>query len=48
MESISKRREKEERLKKLIDTGDVLEYVKSILEYCIPWLALFVITLVLA
>jgi len=47
IESVSKRREKGEKLRKFTDTTEYWEYIKSFLEYCIPWLAFFIITLVL-
>ena len=44
--SISDRRGKGKYLKNLIDDRNYIGYLKTLLLYCIPWLALFFISLI--
>lgn len=46
MKSISSSRNNGEKFEKFVDDRDFLEYGLTLLQYCIPWLVLFVFSLI--
>ena len=46
VKSIRNQRNKEKELSKFLDGGEVMDFIMSLAQYCIPWLALFILSLI--